>query len=199
MIDGQWLVRKGQGNAAVMFNCVVMPNGGCFVAYTYRWTPGGEKLEQRVRRKLAEAQYIPAVYNHKTVTAALYGTVIFSVIEGKRRLRVFLNQEKSELAKESDFIAPQPVGVDEPGAPHKHPLEYPSKARYAHVSGVAVMKLSVDATGKLKDVSVESESPAGFGFGDVTLQAFREDVFLPAYRDGKPVDATTTLAVYFKD
>jgi Gram-negative bacterial TonB protein C-terminal len=189
IIDTQALLKKGQGNAAVMFCCMLEANGNPLVAYTYRWTPGGEALEREVFRKLVEARYVPGVYKHRRVPTDLYGTVIYRVIDGRPRLRIFLNQERSELAQENDFIAPQPV---------TRPGMYPLGSLFHGGDGTVVLRLSVDATGKRKSVSVESETPPGHDFGKGILPIFNEYNFIPGYRNGKPVDSTTTLTVYFK-
>jgi hypothetical protein len=63
-----------------------------------------EPLRDQLREKLAEARFIPAVYNHRHVYAWFYGTMAFSVVDGKSHLRIFANQELPELQRESDFI-----------------------------------------------------------------------------------------------
>jgi hypothetical protein len=97
IIDTQALSKKVQGNAAVMFSCLIEADGHPLLAHTYRWTPGAEALEREVSRKLLEAKFIPAIYNHQRRAADLYGTIIYRVVDGKPRLRIFLNQEMSEL------------------------------------------------------------------------------------------------------
>jgi TonB family protein len=193
LIDTQVLRKKGLGDAAVMFSGMILPDGSCQRSRTYRWTPGGEPLEREVFRQTVKARYIPAVHNHKHVEALLYGTVLYRVIDGRPRLRIYLNQEKSELAEGHDFIAPQPY-VEPNFRGH---IEYPNAAGIHHVAGEAVLSLTVDATGHLKNVNVDSEYPAGYDFGKAALKAFKDYTFLPAYRNGKPVDATTKLTVYF--
>ncbi len=110
-IDIADLARKGQKDAAVMFSCTVKKDGSVYSVQTYRGTADSKALEQEVLKKLSAAanpKFIPAVYNRLPVDAVYYGTVTFMIVEGKPRLRIFSNQERSELAKESDFIGPQP-------------------------------------------------------------------------------------------
>ena len=104
LIDTQTLLKKGQRDAAVMFSCNIQPDGVSGRVVTYRMTPGGEKFAHEVFEKLKKARFIPAVYKHKRVWALLYGTATFTVVADKPRLRIFLNQEPSELENESDFI-----------------------------------------------------------------------------------------------
>ena len=63
---------------------------------------------------------------------------------------------------------------------------------------MAEMLLSVDASGHIKDVRVESITPAGNqGYSDEALLTFQQRMYLPAYRNGKPVDSTTHVKFYF--
>src|SRR5690348_16635199 len=104
-IDTADLIRKGQKDAAVMFSCAVKKDGTVISVSTYRGTPDSKLLEQEILKRLSAAanpKFIPAVYNHLPVDAIYYGTVTFMVVDGKPRLRIFSNQERAELAKESD-------------------------------------------------------------------------------------------------
>src|SRR5947209_13849921 len=110
-VDTAGLVKQGQKDAAVMFSCSVKKDGTVLSVSTYRGTPDSKLLEQEILKKLAAAanpKFVPAIYNHIPVDAIYYGTVTFAVVDGKPRLRIFSNQERDELAKESDFIGPQP-------------------------------------------------------------------------------------------
>ena len=92
---------------------LVTPTGDIVWSGTYRGTPESKLLEQEVLKRLANAKFIPAIHNHEPVTVFFYGTVVFSIVHGKPRLRIFSNQQLDELKKESDFIDPQPyVGQD---------------------------------------------------------------------------------------
>jgi TonB family protein len=65
------------------------------------------------------------------------------------------------------------------------------------VSGTAELALNVDAEGNLKDVRLVSEYPPLLGFGDAAVSAFQKAKFIPAFRDGQPVESKVTLPVYF--
>ena len=53
-----------------------------------------------------------------TCLRRFFGTLTFSVMDGKPHLRIFANQELSELQKETDFIAPQAIWM--PGHIYDH-------------------------------------------------------------------------------
>jgi len=96
-IDTAGLINQGQKDAAIMFSCSVKKDGSVLSVSTYRGTPDSKPLEKEILKQLAVAanpKMLPAVYNHIPVDAIYYGTVTFSVINGKPRLRIFSNQER---------------------------------------------------------------------------------------------------------
>jgi TonB-like protein len=197
-IDTTDLVRKGQKDAAVMFSCWVKKDGSVLSVSTYRGTPDSKLLEQEVLKNLSvvtNPKFIPAVYNHLPVDANYYGTVMFRVVDGKPRLRIFSNQEREELKKESDFIGPQPFS----GADSKFSgFHFPSSAQApVEVDGSAELQLRVDASGNLQELELLSEQPPFLGFGDAAFDDMSKAKFIPAFRDGKPVACNVKLPVYF--
>src|SRR2546423_11761579 len=110
-IDSAGLIKQGQKDGAIMFSCSVKRDGTVLSVSTYRGTPGSKLLEQEVLKKLSAAanpKFVPAIYNHIPVDAIYYGTVTFAIVSDKPRLRMFSNQERAELAKDNNFIGPQP-------------------------------------------------------------------------------------------
>lgn len=198
-IDTADLVRKGQKDAAIMFSCTVKKDGSVYSAQTYRGTSDSKVLEQEVLKKLSAAanpKFIPAVYNRLPVDAVYYGTVTFMIADGKPRLRIFSNQERSELAKESDFVGPQPFWGGESKFDGFH---YPSSEDApVKVDGSAELALKVDADGNLQDLTVLSEDPPFLGFADTAFADLAKAKFIPAFRNGKPVPCDVKLPVYFK-
>jgi len=196
LIDPQKLMKNGQRDAAVMFRCSVLSDNGRAGLFTFpSVTPGGENLRDEVRRCLYRAVFIPAVYNHQKVTAGFFGTAMFRVVDGKPRLRIFANQERSELATESDFIAPQLIVI--PGR-HYDPVADPrSFHSSADLPGSVELLLSVDASGRLKDLQLIKETPPGSKFSETALKALKQASYLPAFRNGKPVDSTTHIHFLF--
>jgi TonB family protein len=198
-IDEQDLVRKGQKDALVMFLCAVKKDGGVDWSATYRGTPDSDFLKQELQKRISPAanpRFIPAVHDHQAVDAIYYGTVTFRLVNGKPRLRIFSNQEASELENEHDFIGPQPFFGDGSGFTGFH---YPEiESGRVQVDGMVELKVKIDATGNLQEINVVSEKPPLLGFGDAALKDFRDAKFIPAFRDGKPVECEVTLPVFYK-
>jgi len=194
-IDAADLIKKDQKEAAVMFSCLVAPTGEIVRSGAYRGTRGSELLEQELLKRLATAKFIPAIHNHQPVIAVFYGTVKFAVVNGKPRLRIFANQQFEEVDKETDFIDPQPyVGQDS----KFNGLHYPETGSTVAVTGVVELALNVDATGNLTNLQVLSEEPPLLGFGNAALSDFSGAKFIPAFRNGQPVECNVKMPVYYK-
>jgi Gram-negative bacterial TonB protein C-terminal len=198
-IDVQDLVKKGQKDAAIMFTCTISKDGEIAWSGTYRGTPDSKLLEQELQKRLAPAsdmKFIPAIYNGHPVDAIYYGTVIFAMVNGEPRLRIFSNQEATELERESDFIGPQPFFGEESKFDGLH---YPSKSDApVRLDGVAEIQINVDAKGNLQGIALAKEEPPFLGFGDAAVYDFSKAKFIPAFRDGKPVACQVRLPVYYK-
>jgi hypothetical protein len=195
-IDTQDLIKKGQKDAAIMFTCTVRKTGEIAWSGTYRGTPDSKLLEDELQRKLADAKFVPGVYNHLPVDAIFYGTVMFAVVDGKPRLRIFSNQEMEELEKESDFVGPQPFFGYESQFNGWH---YPSrKDAPVEVDGAVEVGVEVSEKGFVNKVMIGKEEPPFLGFGDAALIDISRARFIPAFRDGKPVACHVVLPVFFK-
>jgi TonB family protein len=194
-IDGADLIKKGQKEAAVMFSCLVAPTGDVARSGVYRGTRESELLTQEVLTRLAKAKFIPAIHNHQPVIAVFSGTVRFAVVNGKPRLRIFANQQVQEVDKESDFIDPQPyVGPDSKFTG----LHYPETGSSVALIGVVELAVSIDAKGNLTSMKVVSEEPPLLGFGDAAISDFTGARFIPAFRNGQPVESNVKIPVYYK-
>jgi len=195
-IDTNLLTKAGQKNAAVMFVAAVEETGEVKWSGTYRGTPDSKLLEQEVQRVLTNAKMIQAIRNHKPVSVFYYGTVIFEVLEGKPRLRIFANQETNELKNENDFISPQPcLGGDS----KFDGLHYPStNDAPVAVSGAVELALKIDEQGNLVSERVVSESPPLLGLGQAAMNDFANAKFVPAFRNGQPVACEITLPIYYQ-
>ncbi len=198
-IDERDVVGKGQKDALIMFMCAVRKDGSVQWSATYRGTPDSDFLKQELQRRISPAsnpRFIPAIYNHQPVDAIYYGTVTFRVVNGKPRLRIFSNQEGDELEKEHDFIGPQPFFGNGSGFTGFH---YPQlESKRLEVDGMVELKMRIDATGNLQEINVVSEKPPLLGFGDAALKDLKDTKFIPAFRDGKPVECEVTLPVFYK-
>jgi len=194
-IDTADLIKKGQKDAAIMFTCLVAPTGEVARAGAYRGTKGSELLEKEVLKRLDNAKFIPAIHNHEPVLAVFYGTVRFAVVNGNPRLRIFANQQLPELDKETDFIDPQPyVGKDSKFTG----IRYPDTGTTVALTGVVELALDIDAAGNLKNIQVVTEEPPYLGFGKAALSDFDGAKFIPAFRNGKPVDSKVKIPIYYK-
>jgi hypothetical protein len=182
LINTERLMKKGQKDAMVMFTCGVADLGDCFGIVFYRGTPGCEPLAHEALEEVKRAYFVPAVYNYQKRNALLHGTIVYRVVGGQPRLRIYLNQEKEHLLHGDDFISPQPVFV--PGTKFRG-LRYPNEGigRAANV----VVRLTVDATGELKGSQVIFETPPGKGFGAEFVSGIKDMTFLPGYLHGEPV------------
>jgi len=194
-IDTQDLIKKGQKDGSIMFCCSVTKTGEIANTWTYRGTPESLLLEQELVRRLDTAGFVPGIYNRQPVHVLFYGSVTFKIVNGKARLRIFANQEPEELKKESDFIGPQPFA----GRDSKFEgLHYPNDALTNVLSGVVELGMKIDAEGNLKELKLLSEDPPLAGFGRAASEDFRVARFIPAFRDGKPVECSITLPVYYE-
>src|SRR5204863_9598976 len=110
--DTQELINKGQKTGAVMFICAVKKTGEVQWSGTYRASGDVKVLQEEVEHQLsadAQPRFVPAIYDNTPVDVLYYGTVTFSVVNGKPRLRIFSNQQIDDVNKETDFVGPQPV------------------------------------------------------------------------------------------
>jgi hypothetical protein len=198
LINTKHVMERGVQHGALFFMARVDPNG--FPSYSKVWgmTKETQALRDELREKLAEARFIPAIYNHQHVYAWFYGTLAFSVVDGKPHVRVFANQELSELQKENDFIGPQPIWL--PGKIYDYAkLKDPFGSWMSEDKpGMADMALTVDASGHIKDVRVERvDPPDRQQYADEARKIFEQRLYLPAYRNGKPIDSVTHAKFYF--
>jgi hypothetical protein len=193
-IDTKTLMAAQQKEGLVMFCAIVDKTGDVSGSATYLGTPDSKLLAQEVDRALTNGKMIPAIRNHEPIAVMFFGTVVFSLVDGKPRLRLFANQDVDELKKESDFIAPQPCI----GGESKFSLRYPENGSPVPLSAIVNLQISVDAAGNLQSAKVIDESPPLLGYGEAATEDFSSAKFIPAFREGKPVAAQTTLSVYYQ-
>src|SRR4051812_42588600 len=192
-INTESLMKRGQGDAVLMFTAGISQSGYGYVWQTYRGTPNSQLLSKEVMDRTSQAQFEPAIYKHQRVGVILTGTVIFSVIAGKPHLRIFLNQEESDLKQGKDFIAPQLAFAA--GNPQFEGIWYPGHVLTG--PGVAAVTLDVDVNGKVQNAILAYEHPTGKGFGAEAVDGLRKAAFIPGYRNGKAVPCRFTFPVIF--
>jgi protein TonB len=97
--------------------------------------------------------------------------------------------------------APAPVSGDNATPPvlvgFVKPV-YPEMARRLREQGDVVVRLQIDAMGRVTGAELVRGVAGNGGIDDAALQAARNARFRPATRDGKPVPATYTLTVPFR-
>jgi hypothetical protein len=192
-IDENVLLKAGQKKGLIMFFALVDKDGTVTSSSTYRGTPESKLLEQELQRALTNAKMIPAVRNHEPVAVFYYATVVFQVIDGKPRLRIYANQEASELRTENDLVGPQPcLGADSKFDGLHYPEGLP-----VQVNGAVELSLKIDAAGNLQEERVIKEDPPLLGFGDAAKADFANAKFIPAFRNGQPVACQVVLPVYY--
>src|SRR5947207_7993525 len=182
-IDTQSLMKRGQGDAVVMFTAGISASGYGYVWETYRGTPNSQILSKELMDRTRQAQFEPAVYKHQHVGVILAGTVSFSVVAGKPHLRIFLNQEESDLKQGRDFIAPQLAFAA--GNPKYEGVWYPGHAMTG--PGVAAVILDIDVNGKVQNAILAHEHPARKGVVTEAVDGLRKAVFFPVLRNCKAV------------
>ncbi len=193
-IDRETVGERSPSDQEVMFYCIVNKNGKVVSSSTYRASPGSDALEHELRRRMDSSVFIPGVYDGKIVDAVYYGTATFRMVNGTPRLRIFSNQQFDEVAAESDFIGPQPYF----GGDSKFlGFHYPKKAN-GKVNGLAELTLQVDDEGNVKEMKVTYEYPPDNGFADAAIADFTGAKFIPAFRDGKRVECTIQLPVFYR-
>src|SRR3954453_2926811 len=192
-INTESLMKRGQGDAVVMFTAGISDSGYGYVWRTYRGTPNSDLLSKEIMDRTSQAQFEAAVYKHQHVGVILNGTVSFFVAGGKPHLRIFLNQEETDLKQAKDFIAPQLAFAT--GNPKFEGIWYPGHVLTG--PGVAAVTLDVDANGKVQNAVLAYEHPAGKGFGTEAVDGRRKAVFIPGFRNGKAVPCRFTFPVIF--
>jgi len=75
---------------------------------------------------------------------------------------------------------------------------YPETGSTVAVTGRCRARAYVDAKGNLTNLQVLSEEPPLLGFGDAALSDFSVAKFIPAFRNGQPVESNVKIPVYYK-
>jgi TonB-like protein len=195
LVDTEKLMKKGQGDALMNFQCLVSTSGQPVDPVTYRATPGAGTLEKEVMSALQKCRFIPAIYDGTPTEVLFLGTVVFIVADGKAHLRIYANQNHDDIATGSDFIAPQLILESRKKISLvQNELE---KARIYHQNGVVELSTTVDANGNQEDIRVVSEDPPGFNFGRAELELSSGAKYIPGFRNGGPVDCTFDQYFWF--
>jgi hypothetical protein len=198
IFNPQNVLKRGETHGALYFGCIIAPNGVPERGNIWGNTEETKALRDELRIKLSQSRFVPAVYNHRNVYCWFQGTLAFSTTDGKPHVRIFANQQLPELQKESDFITPQMVSV--PGHIYDFTKVKDPFGGWATEDKpvVADMSLSVDASGQVKDIHLEKVTPPDQQkYAASAVEMLKQRTWLPAYRNGRPVDSTTMFRYYF--
>jgi len=99
-------------------------------------------------------------------------------------------------------VAPKPPA--KPKGPSRPPRvlnwtdpPYPTQARQQGIEGVVLLKLTVDAAGKPRNVTI-ARSSGHSGLDDAAVNHVKKARFSPALKDGEPVGMTISFRVKFR-
>jgi TonB family protein len=87
-------------------------------------------------------------------------------------------------------------GVTSPQILHQVDPEYSEEARKAKYNGTVLLKIVVDATGRVRDVQVIRG--VGLGLDEKAIEAVNKWKFKPGMRNGQPVAVSATIEVNFR-
>jgi len=86
--------------------------------------------------------------------------------------------------------------VTPPKVLHRVEPRYTREARVNGIQGSVLIEVAVDESGKPDNISVLS--PIGFGLDSRAVDAVRQWIFRPGFKEGKPVRSVTTVEVKFR-
>jgi periplasmic protein TonB len=93
-------------------------------------------------------------------------------------------------------IPPQPPSADpgttmfskEPQAARRVSPKYPKRAESREQAGIATVRFTIAIDGSVKDLTLISENPPGWGFGEEAMKAVRRWKYDPQIKNGQPTE-----------
>ena len=192
VLDAQRIMKRGQKDAVVSFSLGITSWGDPAGMLTYQGSPDSKILSQELLDQADRAKFIPARYAGQPAGAIVNGTLVFAIVNGTPRLRLFLNQDREHLKRGDDFVAPQwiiPINATTKW--------FDSDRYYREEGGMVAARINVDAHGKLQSSKVMRVHPSGAPFGMEVAKHIGAIVFSPAYLNGRPVACSTTWLIPF--
>jgi len=86
--------------------------------------------------------------------------------------------------------------VKAPVVIHRVNPMYPDEARRSHISGIVILEVLIDKTGRVKDAVVLKPLP--LGLDQAAIDAVRQWTFRPGTLNGEPVDVIFNLTINFR-
>jgi hypothetical protein len=187
LISEKRLMARGQRDALVMFTCYVNPAGLVYSNIEFGETPGSKALKAEVKDALATCHFIPGIYHGSNTDVFFSGTVVFFIVNGQPHLRIYANQNRDDIKKGNDFIAPQLI----PDSFHWENVAWDMQKSAINVqNGVVERSITVDVNGNPTNTKVTREDPKGYGFADALQKASQHARYIPGYRNGHAVACT---------
>lgn len=75
---------------------------------------------------------------------------------------------------------------------------FPARARLHRKEATVIVKVLVDANGKVVDAQPVIDKPDPYGFSESAVDAARQAKFRPARSEGLPIRMWTTVVISFK-
>lgn len=104
----------------------------------------------------------------------------------------------STLSSRQNSDSGQVLSLGEPGSPrfiHKEIPIYPFVARKLGKEGNVLLRLALDAEGRLQQI--ETVKANGFGFAEAASAAIRKSTFTPATSNGRSISSLVLVPVRF--
>jgi protein TonB len=108
------------------------------------------------------------------------------------------SSRKSSISSNQSSGTGQVMVWEDVGSPrfiHREPPIYPFMARRLGKEGKVVLKLALDAQGRLQKIDIVEAN--GFGFAEAASAAIRKSTFAPAVRNGSAIPSEVLVPVRF--
>jgi TonB family protein len=165
----------------VQFNCDVAADGRASNVQIVAAPQLGGPFARAVEQAMKTARFEPARLEGKAVAVTVPVTVLFLTGKEQPVIAIYLNHSIADVEAKKNYIARQPL-LDQPYRP-----DYPIPADRAGRGGRIEVSYCLDTDGRMKDLKVLEETPAGYGFAASVTDALRKARYIPAFRDGKPI------------
>ncbi len=86
--------------------------------------------------------------------------------------------------------------ITPPSIANKTEPEYTDEARKAHIQGIVMLAVQVDASGRARDIQVRQS--LGMGLDERAVESVKHWLFHPATQNGKPVPSPAIIMVNFR-
>ncbi|MBA2271028.1 MAG: hypothetical protein H0W20_10595 [Chthoniobacterales bacterium] len=190
VIDQELLLKRGQGDAILMFTCAIDPVGQGYGLQTYRESPGSGELKKHLLDRYQRALFVPALlHGRPQMVDVRHGDLLG---DGRETATGDFPQPGRGRDKASARLYCAASDVHGGFAFSRNLLSAGSES-----SGAVAAAVDVDASGRVRGSSLISEHPPGLGFGAQVVGGIRDAVFIPGFRNGKPAACRFTMPVVF--